>query len=68
MLFGVFEIRNAVENRAPVHSDSLRLASAASTLPAPKIGFVTMTISFPWAALRSLASAVTALPDGSRRG
>ena len=66
-LFGVFEIRNAVETvLLCIPILFLCLALLPLTLM-PKI-IVTMRSSFPWAVSRSLASAATASPDGSRRG
>ena len=66
-LFGVFEIRNAVETvLLCVPILFLCLALLPLTLM-PKI-IVTMAILVPVAALRSLASAATVSPDGSRRG
>ena len=66
-LFGVFEIRNAVETvLLCIPILFLCLALLPLTLM-PKI-IVTMTILVPVAVSRSLASAATVSPDGSRRG
>ena len=66
-LFGVFEIRNAVETvLLCIPILFLCLALLPLTLM-PKI-IVTMAILVPVGGSRSSASAATASPDGSRRG